>query len=82
VRRRGTDKGAGSRFVGMWRLRNWTPFYSLSSSGLIKKIKNIVNDEASSHLVVKVAFVESMSVSKEITVFAAYPGERSLSLFV
>jgi hypothetical protein len=66
----------------MWRLTNWTPFHSLSSSGLIKKIKNIVSNEASSRLVVKVTFVESMSVSKEIAVFAAYPGERSLSLFV
>lgn len=60
----------------------WTPFRSLSSSGLIKKIENIVSNEANSHLVVKVAFVESMSVTKEIAVFAAYPGERFLSLFV
>jgi hypothetical protein len=45
-------------------------------------MENIVSNEANSHIVVKVAFVESVSVSKQIAFLAAYPGERFLSLFV
>jgi hypothetical protein len=43
-------------------------------------MENIVSNE-NSHIVVKVAFGESVSV-KQTAFLAAYPGERFLSLFV